>query len=258
MRITHNVIQDRWMADVQRRLNMVDVYTRRIGSGKKIEVAADDPSGANRVLQIDEVIKRNEQYLANINEAVQFNATTETALSDVYSRLTRVKELSIEASNEASQPFGTYVAFSEEVKGIKTALQDLALTKTNGRYLFNGTAGESAPYGTNGGDYLGDRNMLNMNLGSNQKVALNLTGDRAFRETEIRSDMALFEGGAAVTFGAGESLSFTLSDGLGVDTNITLIDPAAGGPPAGYDAAARPPRSTPRLLPAGPTSRQAP
>lgn len=233
MRITHDSMQGQWLVDVQKRLQNLDKYNRNIGSGKKIEKPADDPSGSNRVVQMDELIKRNDQYLKNIEEALQVNSTTETALDQVFSRLTRVKELSIEGSNEASLPkFGTLTAFATEVAGIKDAILDLALSTNEGRYLFNGTAGDTAPYAQGGGAYQGDRNQLYLNLGNDQKVGMNLTGDRAFRETEIRSFDALFENGGAVTVPAGGDLSFTISDGLGVDTSITL----AGG--ASYDEAA--------------------
>lgn len=224
MRVTNYTIMQRWFEDTQSRLNDLGLYNRQISTGKDIEKASDNPTGANRILQIDEVIKRNDQYLSNINEAIHMNSTTESTLDNVYSRLIRIKELAVEAANDASMAQkGVSEAFIEELKGIKQGLADLALSKVEGKYIFNGTKGDVPPFDDEtGGAYMGDSNMLKINLGQGQSVQLNLTGDRAFREPEIRSDFKVFADSAStLPVDPLNPLVFKISDGT-IDTTITL------------------------------------
>jgi flagellar hook-associated protein 3 FlgL len=222
IRTTANMIRERWMGNIQTRLSSLDKYNNQIGSGKKVEKPADDPTGANRIVRIDEVLSRNDQYMANISEALHINSTAESVMDQVFSRMTRVKSLAIEGSNEASR-LGGFEAFAEEIRGIKESVIDLVQTQVEGKYIFNGTAGEVKPYSDTGGAYRGDANMLNINLGNGQMLPLNMTGDRAFRETDVRSLGALFtSANPTITIPAATPLTFMVSDGMGVDTTITL------------------------------------
>lgn len=227
MRVTGYTILQRWIDDNQARLTELDKYNRQISTGKQLDRASDNPTGANRVMQLDEIVRRNDQYLTNINEAIQYNNTTESVMDNVYSRLIRVKELAVEAASDASMAqAGVDKAFMEELKGIKEAMADLSLSKIEGKYIFNGTAGDTPPFAdSTGGPYMGDSNMLRLNLGQGQTVPLNLTGDRAFRETEVRSSFKIFaDATSTLPIDPLDPIQFVVSDGLGVDTTITVAD----------------------------------
>ena len=223
MRVTTYDIMQRWFTDSQARLNDLATYNRQVSTGKQIEKPSDDPTGSNRILQINEVVQRNDTYLANIEQAINMNSSTETTMDDVYSRLVRVKELAVEASNDPSMAqTGVSDSITEELKGIKEALSGLALTRIQGKYIFNGTAGEAPPFYSNGGPYQGDSNMLRINLGSGQSVPLNLTGDRAFREVEVRSEFKVFaDSSSTLNVDPLNPLKFSVSDGK-ISTDITL------------------------------------
>lgn len=225
MRVTNYSILQRWLDTNQTRLSEMDTSNRQIATGKKVEKPSDDPNGAKRVIQLEELVKRNEKYLSNISEAINMNATTESIMDAVFARLMRVKEVAIESSSQASvAEKGVDSANIEELKGLKEQLVELALTKVEGKYAFNGTTGDAPPYAKSlGGDYLGNSDLVRINLGQGQTVPLNLTGDRAFRETEIRSRIKIFADSAAtLPINPAAPITFTVSDGLGVDTNITV------------------------------------
>jgi flagellar hook-associated protein 3 FlgL len=219
MRVTQRTIQDTWVRNLQNRLGTIDQLNRQIGSGVRVGKPADDPAGASRVVRIQEVVARTEQYLRNINEALSVHRATESALEQAYQNLVRAKGLAVEGANHASVPMtNSFTALADEVRGIRAGVLQLALSKHQDKYLFSGTAGEVAPFPEGGGAYRGDSNLLRVNTGNGQSVAVNLPGDRAFRETEARSPAPL---PGAVTLGG--DLSFEASDGT---TAVTVTVPA--------------------------------
>ncbi|MBE0618648.1 MAG: flagellar hook-associated protein FlgL [Proteobacteria bacterium] len=218
MRVTQQTIQNTWVRNLQNRLGSMDQLNRQIGSGVRIENPADDPSGASRVVRIEEVVARNEQYLKNINEALSQHRATESALEQAYQNLTRAKGLAVEGANDASVPLdSSFAALADEVRGIRDGILQLALSKHQDKYLFTGTAGEVAPFPDGGGAYRGDSNRLRVNIGNGQSVAVNLPGDVAFRETEARSAVSLPD-----TVTLGSDLSFQASDGSTAPVTVTL------------------------------------
>ncbi|HSH70924.1 MAG TPA: flagellar hook-associated protein FlgL [Deferrisomatales bacterium] len=230
MRVTQRNIQDSWIQNIQNRLNSLNGVNQQIGTGKRVELPSDDPSGANRIVRIEDVVARNEQYLRNISEAISVQGMAESALGQVGDRLVRVRGLAVEGASDGSNPTtGTLQAMAEEVGGIIGSILQLAGSTYRGEYLFSGTAGETVPYADGQYRYQGDSNALRVNTGNGQTVAVNLPGDLAFRETEARSEQPLVDPLALAA-----DLTFSASDGS-VTSNVTL--PAAGGPYAPADVA---------------------
>lgn len=217
MRVTQNTIQEGWIQNLQGRLSAMDRLNRQVGSGNRVDKPAEDPSGANQIVRIEEVVARNEQYLRNIEEAISVERTTESTLEQVYQRLVRAKSLAVEGANDASDPgSGSIRAMAAEVEGVREGILELVLTKYQGEYLFSGTAGGVPPYGTDGVGYQGDGNLLSVNIGNGQMVPINLPGDRAFRETEARGTKVL-----ADPVSLASDLTFDLSDGA-VDVSVVV------------------------------------
>ena len=59
IRTTTSMIRQNWLNDTQNRLVSLDKYNRQISSGKRVEKPADDPTGLNRIIQIDEMFISN-------------------------------------------------------------------------------------------------------------------------------------------------------------------------------------------------------
>ncbi len=219
MRVTQKSLQDTWVRDIQRRLENLDRLNRQIGSGQKVERPSDAPAGAARIVRIEDVVARNEQYLKNIEEALAVHRSTDTALEQAYNHLMRAKTLAVEAANAASVPVsGSFAALADEVADIRTGILQIALTRHESEYLFGGTAGQVAPFQQEGGAYRyqGNSGRLRVNIGNGLSVAVNLPGDLAFRETEARSSS--FDNGQVVL---SSDVTFTVSDGS-EEVDITI------------------------------------
>jgi flagellar hook-associated protein 3 FlgL len=227
MRVTQRGIRDQWLEDIQRRLDTMDQMNRQIGSGVRVNKPADDPSGASRIVRIEEVVARNEQYLKNIDGALSVQRATESALDQMNQLLVVAKSLAVEGANTASVAVGgSFAALADEVSGIKTGILQIALSKHEGKYLFSGTSDETAPFGEDGGTYQGDSNFLRVNMGNGQTVAVNLPGDRAFRETQVRGSQPL-----PTTLDLSKPLTFQIADGIAAPVTVTVPDPGRTGPP---------------------------
>jgi flagellar hook-associated protein 3 FlgL len=223
MRVTQRNIQDSWIQNIQNRLNSLNTVNQQIGTGKRVELPSDDPSGANRIVRIEDVVARNQQYLSNIDEAISVQGMAESALGQVADRLVRARGLAVEGASDGSNPTsGTLQAMAAEVDGIMEGILQLAGSAYRGEYLFSGTAGDTVPYPDGSTRYQGDSNLLRVNTGNGQTVAVNLPGDVAFRESEARGDQPLAD---PLTLTA--DLTFSAGDGT-VTSTVSL--PAAGGP----------------------------
>lgn len=232
MRVTQQSIQNGWLRDIQQRLGTLDSLNRQVGTGVRVAKPADDPSAASRIVRLDEVVARNEQYLKNIDEAAARNQSTDSAMNQVYQRLVQAKTIAVEGSNSDSVAFlGSAQALADEVAGLKTGLLQIAGTQEDGRYLFSGTADERVPFAAGGGPYRGDSNQLRINLGNGQSAAVNLPGDLAFRETEAQGATPLpVDSSGNVTFAS--PLIFRVSDGA-TKVTVTVQQDLAAVPPKG-------------------------
>ncbi|GAB4263467.1 MAG: flagellar hook-associated protein FlgL [Deferrisomatales bacterium] len=218
MRITQQSLHNTWNRDVQARLQEIDRLNRQIGSGVRVQKPADDPTGASRIVRIQEVAARTDQYLRNIDEALAVNRATDAALEQVHTQLVRAKQLALEGSSEATMTeAGSFSALAGEVAGIRDAVVQLAGSVYQEKYLFAGTSGAGAPFAETGGAYRGDSNTLRVNVGEEQSVPVNLPGDIAFRETRVRSAQALPDG-----LTLDRDLVFDVSDGTTTVT-VTLL-----------------------------------
>ena len=90
MRVTQRNIQDSWIQNIQNRLNSLNTVNQQIGTGKRVELPSDDPSGANQIVRIEDVVARNQQYLRNIDEAISVQGMAESAMGQVADRLVGV------------------------------------------------------------------------------------------------------------------------------------------------------------------------
>ncbi|VAW54287.1 Flagellar hook-associated protein FlgL, partial [hydrothermal vent metagenome] len=99
MRVSTTLIQQQGLQNILRKqADLLRVQTE-LSSGKKITKPSDDPSGASRVLDINNAIAQITQYGENASFATQRLNLEESTLSSANLVLQRVRELSIQAAN---------------------------------------------------------------------------------------------------------------------------------------------------------------
>ncbi len=123
--------------------NLGDIQARKFNDGLKLTTGkdlnslADDPRKIVSIKNVANKISRNEAYLATMSSAVSEMQLTDEQLNSIYEKLTKIRELSINAANVASsdslKSLGVYV------KGMLEDLVKDANADFDGHYLFSGT-----------------------------------------------------------------------------------------------------------------------
>jgi len=157
----------------------------QISSGKRILAPSDDPSGASRVVDINEALAQIEQLDENANYATQQLNLEESTLSNTNLILQRVRELSIQAANTGTNDLATEKIIASEMRERLNELFDAANTRDeNGDYIFSGYQSKTQAFTTDGvGNYFynGDEGQQSIQIGSSRQVAVSDSGADVFQ-----------------------------------------------------------------------------
>lgn len=155
-------------------------------SQKKFQTLSDDPMSINKLLTAKNEISKIENYNKNIDLNIAELKTAEATLGSVKTKIDRVVDLVLGASNEINQDSLDVVAndMEEQLKGII----DLANTVYNDKYIFSGANINLVTYSQDGGEYTyqGSKAADGLDImfqASNSTVlSINETGDNIFGE----------------------------------------------------------------------------
>ena len=154
----------------------------QVATGKKILTPADDPSGTVRALNVEEDLAIIDQYGRNASLAQGQLSLTETALTEVQTSLSRVRELAVQANNSPLSPENRQ-AIADELNQRLDELVDLANTRVgNDEYLFAGFQNTTRPFSRSGSTvtYNGDDGQRFLEIAPGSQVAVRDPGSRVF------------------------------------------------------------------------------
>jgi flagellar hook-associated protein 3 FlgL len=157
LRITEGmgrITQARDLAHVRAEL---DARQREASSGKRIEKPSDDPSGASRLVRLDDELSTVDACSANRSLAIGQLQASDTALGSMSDLLVRARELAVAMSNDSCTATERAAA-AEEVRGLRAQVITLANTQAEGVYLFGGTRTDQPPVDESTGTVTGDAN----------------------------------------------------------------------------------------------------
>ena len=137
MRVTQSMLSNNMLRNLSQSYGQMGKYQEQLTTGKKITKPSDDPvvsmKGINYRSQLTEV----QQYKRNIGEVHNWMDSSDSSLDKATQAMQRVRELTVQASN------GTYdteqkANIAKEVRQLKEHMADIANTKVNDKYIFNG------------------------------------------------------------------------------------------------------------------------
>lgn len=185
MRVSTNQTQQvavNAMMEQQAKLSKVQ---EQVATGRRITKPSDDPVAAAKIVNLDDILRRTEQYKSNITIARSRLTLEEGALSHTGNIYNRIRELALEANN-ATQTNETRSYIADEVSQLLDQLLSIAnSTDSNGDYLFSGNKGKFKPFARNdngGFDYFGDDGRRMIQIGPKRRIAINDSGNSVFRE----------------------------------------------------------------------------
>ena len=116
----------------------------RLSTGKRINSAKDDAAGMAIASTMTSQIKGMTQGIRNANDGISLAQTAEGALGEVSNMLQRMRELTVQASNDTNGA-DSKANIKSEIDALSTQIgKVLTNTSFNGIKLFDGTGGAAA------------------------------------------------------------------------------------------------------------------
>jgi len=191
----------------------------QIASGKRIQTPSDDPSGAVKVIDIEEQIAITGQYLRNDSFARAELFLEEGTMAGSVNVLQRVRELMIQANND-TQSEASRGIIATEVRARLDELLALANTRNaGGGYLFAGFNLNTQPFSSSGGvvTYSGDQGQRRMQVGPSSLIPVSDSGTDVFERIKtgngtLTVGVSAANSGSVVAKSLTQGSSFTADD----------------------------------------------
>jgi flagellar hook-associated protein 3 FlgL len=189
MRVTNSSITSMSLANLQASLQRGATLQAQLSSGKRINKASDDPSGAISALSLQGEIDRNNQYNRNASDGNGWLTTVDTTLTSVNDLLSRARDLVVQAASTGSGDANSQQAIATELTQIRASVLQMANSSYLGRPIFGGTTAGSSAFqsgstSTIGGQpdisYVGDAGTVQRRIADGSTVRVDADASAAF------------------------------------------------------------------------------
>ncbi len=144
MRVTQSMLSNNMLRNLSNSYGNMSKYQDQLTTGKKITRPSDDPVVAMKGVMYRTNLQEVEQYKRNFSEAHNWVENSDAALDKVTSAVQRIRELTVQASNDTYDP-SQRESIAAEMEQLKEHIGELANTKVGDKYIFNGTETLSKP-----------------------------------------------------------------------------------------------------------------
>ena len=174
------------MQDVQAKITKTQ---SQLATGDLTANPSDNPDATASIQRLQTAITRQASYGKSLTQADSRLATQETSISGASDALIRIKELSIQASNDTLSPQDRS-NISIEIRSLRDQLLSLANARDeSGNYVFGGARTGSQPFATDASgriSYAGDQSQVSVAIGEQRQIAVGGVGSQIF-STVVRS-----------------------------------------------------------------------
>jgi flagellar hook-associated protein 3 FlgL len=177
MRVTADMSQRHVLADLRRVQERLATAQSQVAGGKRIEKPSDDPLGAERAMRLNDQLESTGAYRTAVDESRSWLDATDSALSSLSEVVQHVRELTLQAANGSTSDAGRQ-SIKAQIDQLSEEAKHTLNSAYDGRYIFSGTATDTAPYSAATGDaYQGDASPVVRQIGPGVSVQVNVTGD---------------------------------------------------------------------------------
>ena len=182
MRVADQQMYNTLLGNLQRsRLQML-TSQEQVSSQKRVSKPEDDPSAYGQIVLDKSALAQTAQWIRNINFGTSRVNAADQALGQAQNLITRVRELTIQASSDTTSAAGRQT-IAKEVRQLQRQLVQLGNTEVAGQAVFGGTKTNVTPYVINAGDtvtYQGNTESQSISIGENQTVQILVPGSSIF------------------------------------------------------------------------------
>lgn len=175
------------LGNVQSNLTKVQ---EQLATGLQIVKPSDEPDKASLITRLEGELSRQASYQDTL-KAVNVRLTaSETALKNTSDVMYRIKELAVQAANDTVGAQDRQ-SIALEMGNLREQILSLANSQdSNGNYLFSGSKAGSPAFSQDATGrirYEGDQARMQVNVGDNRRMNLNMPGSDAFTRV-VRDD----------------------------------------------------------------------
>ncbi|MBS4195506.1 flagellar hook-associated protein FlgL [Lederbergia citri] len=178
MRVTNGMIAKNVMTNINQSYSRLDKLFTQVQTQKKISRPSDDPVVAMKGMFYRMNVIEVEQFKRNFSEAHNWVETTDSAIGEASKVLARIRELTVQASNETYDE-GQLKAIKEEIAQLKDHIKSIANSKVGNKYIFNGTDTLTPPIDAEGVVNFNTNN-VEFELAKGIYVPVNMLGESVF------------------------------------------------------------------------------
>ena len=134
-----------FLAGLERANEALTRAQEQLTSGTRIQRASDAPEKAADLLLLTNQISRNEQVQGNIGRLRAEVDTSEQALQTAVNLIDRALSVGAQGAN-STQVVENRQWLAQEIEGLLQTMVSLSATTVQGRHIFSGDDGKTAPY----------------------------------------------------------------------------------------------------------------
>jgi flagellar hook-associated protein 3 FlgL len=200
MRITTGMIQRNVLSDLNDLSGKLSKTQQRAASGKQITRPSDDPYNTARAMGLRSSLSANAAYKSNIEDAEDWQNTTESALDSLTQFIHRANDLVVQGGSDSVDPTSRE-ALAAEIDQIIQGVKDTANTTYGDKYVFSGTATATPPYAQGADDtYKGNQGGLDpatpgvlREIGPGVNISINSVGQELLGDGQAAGDGKLLD-----------------------------------------------------------------
>ena len=164
-------MQNNMMNNLFKSQAAMNKYLNQVQTGERIERPSDDPVIAMKGMSYRTALREIEQYQRNTDGIRSWMDNADDALDKGTQVMQRLEELAVQASTGTNSE-DEHTAIKAEVEELEKQLIEVANTRVNGKYIFNGTDTNEKPVNQDGS--------LNIGTGRGQDVNIEISEDIQF------------------------------------------------------------------------------
>ena len=138
MRISQSMISNNMLRNISGSYGNLNKYMNQLSSGKKITRPSDDPVVAMKGMNYRSQLSNIKQYERNIGEVNNWINNADETMHEVTQMLHRMNDLTLQAANGTNSE-DDRMNIGKEIDQLVDQMVNLANTRVNDKYMFNGT-----------------------------------------------------------------------------------------------------------------------
>lgn len=145
MRVTQKMLNNNMLHSLSNNLSKMEKIQRQLATGKMISKPSDDPVGLSYSMRFRSELTANDQYQRNLDSAVSWVDYSETTIGQAAQVIQRARELAVQGAN-GPNPQDALNSIAAEIDQLQEQLREIANSRFNGKFVFNGQKTDQAPY----------------------------------------------------------------------------------------------------------------